>query len=452
MLLKIKQSLINYSKCDNNSNILKEINSYFKDLHKDITDVIEKQIASVRSEIRQNIRELSEDIGRDAKQQREELISNMVAILREHDNTMLNMTATFDSRMLDIQKNNEVVNANLKKTIDDNVKMLADRVRVLLMDANSLSDKTLTKLENTIKEKLDSMDRTVNEKLQSTLENRLIASFKQVGDNLESVHKGLGEMRVLATNVGDLKQLMSNVKSRGTWGEYQVDRILSDILAPSQYEKNIITKKGSKDRVEFAIKLPKKTEEGHILLPIDSKFPKEDYVKLIEAQEKCDTEKVNEYSKALENRIKHEAKKISDKYIDVPYTTNFAIMYLPTEGLFAEVLRRVDLCENLLRDYRVVVCGATTLTAFLNSLQMGFSTLTIQKKSNEIWKILNKIRPEFEKFGILIEKVSDKLKEATNAVNTMATKSRSITQKLNRVEELPEQSCDLTSIETAKIE
>jgi DNA recombination protein RmuC len=276
------------------------------------------------------------------------------------------------------------------------------------------------------------MRATVDEKLHETLEKRLGESFKLVSERLELVHKGLGEMQSLALGVGDLKKVLTNIKTRGTWGEIQLGNLLEQILASEQYVKNVVTKKGSNERVEYAVKLP----EG-VLLPIDAKFPQEDYQKLMEAQEQANPVLVEEFAKQLETRIKAEAKDIRDKYLDPPFTTDFGIMFLPIEGLYAEVLRRPGLADILQREYRVVLTGPSSLAALLNSLQMGFRTLAIQKRSSEVWTILGAVKAEFGKFGDLLEKTHKKLQEASNTIVDAAQKSRVIERRLKQVQEMP---------------
>ncbi len=317
-----------------------------------------------------------------------------------------------------------------------------------LSKLTSLNEKKLDKMSDAISEslkaiqednniKLEKMRQTVDEKLEKTLEHRLGESFKLVSERLELVHKGLGEMKTLANGVGDLKKVLTNVKTRGTWGEIQLGNLLEQILVKEQYETNVITKKGSNERVEFAVKLPGQNEIGtEVYIPIDSKFPIEDYQRLIQAQEEGNALLVEEASKQLETRIKAEAKDIRDKYIDPPNTTDFGLLFLPIEGLYAEVLRRNGLCELLQREYRVVITGPTTLTALLNSLQMGFKTVAIEKRSSEVWQLLGVVKTEFSKFGDILEKTQKKLQEASNTIDTATKKSRTIERKLNNVQVL----------------
>ncbi|ABC83688.1 DNA recombination protein RmuC [Anaeromyxobacter dehalogenans] len=286
--------------------------------------------------------------------------------------------------------------------------------------------------------RLEQMRATVDEKLQGTLEKRLGESFRLVSERLEAVQRGLGEMQTLANGVGDLKRVLANVKVRGTFGEVQLEALLEQLLAPEQLAKNVATRPGSGERVEFAIRLP-----GHdgarteVLLPIDAKFPIEDYQRLVDASERGDAARVEEASRALEVRIRGCARDIHDKYIAPPATTDFALLYLPTEGLYAEVVRRPGLTEALQRDLKVVVAGPTTLAALLNSLQMGFRTLAIQKRSSEVWQVLSAVKTEFGKFGQVIEKVDKKLQEASTTLGTVATRSRAIQRQLRDVEALP---------------
>ena len=292
--------------------------------------------------------------------------------------------------------------------------------------------------------RLNQIRETVDEKLQGTLEKRLGQSFKQVSERLEQVYRGLGEMRSLATGVGDLKKVLTNVKTRGTWGEIRLGNILEQILTPDQYDTNVATRNNSSERVEFAIKLPGPHNDiaRAVWLPIDSKFPQEDYQRLVDAQETADKASAEKWMKQLENRIKTEAKFIKEKYIAPPQTTDFGIMFLPVEGLYAEVLRRPGLCELLQREYRIVVTGPTTLAALLNSLQMGFRTLAIEKRSSEVWELLGVVKSEFGKFGDILAKTKKKLQEASHTIDKAEVRTRAITRKLQKVEEMPTDQTD----------
>lgn len=284
--------------------------------------------------------------------------------------------------------------------------------------------------------RLEEMRRTVDEKLQGTLEQRLGESFRQVSERLEQVHRGLGEMQTLAAGVGDLKRVLGNVKARGTWGEMQLAQLLEQVLTADQYRANVPTLPGSAERVEFAIRLPGSEAGAEVLLPIDAKFPREDYERLIEAADRADAEAVETAARALETRLKASARDIRDKYLHPPHTTDFAVMFLPTEGLYAEALRRPGLIDQLQREYRVVPAGPTTLAALLNSLQMGFRTLAIEKRSSEVWQLLGAVKSEFAKYGDVLDKVQKKLAEASNQIEQVAVRRRAMDRKLRQVESL----------------
>jgi DNA recombination protein RmuC len=286
--------------------------------------------------------------------------------------------------------------------------------------------------------KLEEMRKTVDEKLQNTLEQRLGQSFKLVSQQLEQVYKGLGEMQNLATGVGDLKRVLTNVKSRGTFGEVQLGAILEQVLTPEQYAQQVPVRPGSREVVDYAIRLPGGGDGEPCWLPIDAKFPREDYERLQDAQERADKEAADVAGLALERRIRLEAAAIQDKYIDPPYTTNFALMFLPTEGLFAEVLRRPGLFDSLQRDFHVTVAGPTTLMAQISSLQMGFRTLAIEKRSSEVWQVLGAVKTEFGKFGTVLDKVREKLDQARDQIDQTGVRTRQIERRLKGVEALPE--------------
>jgi DNA recombination protein RmuC len=301
----------------------------------------------------------------------------------------------------------------------------------------------LTALQTDNSAKLEAMRQTVDEKLHATLEQRLGESFKIVSERLELVHKGLGEMQSLAHGVGDLKKVLSNIKTRGNWGEVQLGNLLEQLLTPDQYAANVQTNPQTMDRVEYAIKLPGKDTDGKcVWLPIDAKFPQSDYERLVDAAENGDAETIAACSAALEAQICGEAKKIKTKYINPPNTTDFAILFLPTEGLFAEILRRPGLYNGILHDHRVVVAGPTTLSAVLSSLQMGFRTLAIEKRSSEVWQVLGAVKTEFGKFGDVLDKVHKKLQEASNTIETAQTRKRAVERTLRDVEVVTSDSTD----------
>ncbi len=300
-------------------------------------------------------------------------------------------------------------------------------------------DKQLTEMRNGNEQRLEQIRLTVSEQLQSTLEKGLADSFKVVSDRLEQVHKGLGEMGEIAASVGDLRRVLTNVKARGTWGEMQLGNLIGDILTRDQYAENVPVNPASRDFVEYAIKLPGADEEsGPVWLPIDAKYPVEDFLRLSEAADKGDAEAVETAGRSLEASIRAFAKTVASKYIAPPHTTNFAFLYLPSESLYAEVVRRPGIVEGLQRDFRVSVAGPSTLTALLNSLQMGFKTLAIQAKSAEVWKVLGAVKTEFGRFSEVLTKVKKKLEEASDQIDKTDIRTRAISRKLREVETLPE--------------
>jgi DNA recombination protein RmuC len=387
-------------------------------------DYFEKSIKGIETSLKNEISQNRLESGKSSKEAREELMNafrifsdTLVKRMADAFGNNRDMLDSFSKQLVNLTETNDKKMDIMRRTIEERIKHLQD--------------------ENA--KKLDQMRMTVDEKLQSTLEKRLGESFKLVSERLEMVHKGLGEMQTLAASVGDLKNVLTKVKPRGIWGEIQLGILLEQVLAPEQYAENVATKKRSGDRVEFAIRLPGRTGERDdtIWLPIDAKFPQEDYQRLVEAQEKANPSLAEEAAKRLESVIKNEAKTIREKYVDPPETTDFAIMYLPTEGLYAEIVRRAGLCEFLQRECRVVVAGPTTLAALLNSLQMGFRTLAIEKRSSEVWKLLGAIKTEFGRFGMLLDKAKKKIDEAGNTIGDASRKSRTIERKLKKVEELP---------------
>jgi DNA recombination protein RmuC len=317
--------------------------------------------------------------------------------------------------------------ATLARTNDEKL----DRVRATL-------DERLMLLQTENARKLDEVRQTVDERLQGTLEAKLGESFRLVSERLEQVHKGLGEMQTLASGVGDLKRVLANVKTRGTWGEIQLQQLLDQVLVPDQYAVNVLTRDGSDERVEFAIKLPGRgPNDTPVLLPIDAKFPLEDYQRVVDAAERGDPDAVETAARQLEARVRACARDIRDKYVNPPKTTDFGILFLPTEGLCAEVLRRTGLTDQLQRDFHVVPCGPTTLWALLNSLQMGFRTLAIERRSSEVWTLLGAVKTEFARFGDTLDLVQKKLGEASDKIDTARKGTRKIQRKLQDVQELP---------------
>ena len=350
---------------------------------------------------------------------------------------------------------------NMTYGIQNELKTMSDvqkrQIDTLLSEVNNLTgsnEQRLNKMRDTIEvkleaiqndnnKKLDEMRATVDEKLHESLEKRLGESFASISERLEKLYKQLGEIGSLANGVNDLKRALSNVKVRGTFGEIQLQAILDDILTKEQYDVNAVTKTGSNERVEFAIKIPAKDEsKSYIYLPIDSKFPQEDYQRLLDAEEAADKNLINECRKALITRMKSEASDIKNKYIDPPNTTDFGLLFLPTESLYAEAVKEPGFMEFMQKNYKVVITGPSTISAFLNSLQMGFRTLAIEKRSSEVWRVLGAVKTEFTKFGDMLDKTQKKLQEASNTIETASKKSKTIERKLKSVEELPVQESE----------
>jgi DNA recombination protein RmuC len=325
---------------------------------------------------------------------------------------------------------NREENANAAKSQREELTASLESVRGIV-------DLRLQELQKDNAQQIERMRATVDEKLQGTLEKRLGESFKLVSERLEKVHQGLGAMQQLASDVGGLQRVLTNVKTRGGWGEVQLGTLLEQLLTPEQFDRNVQTRDESGERVDYAIKLPGEGNGAAVWLPIDAKFPMEDYQRLITAQESGDSTLTDGAMKDLETQLRKSAKDICAKYINPPKTTDFALMFLPTEGLYAEAIRRVGLVEQVQRDCRVVFAGPTTLAALLNSLQMGFRTLAIQKRSSEVWNLLAGVKTEFAKFGDSLSKVKDKLDQAASDMDKVAVRSRAITKKLRDVEELP---------------
>jgi len=321
---------------------------------------------------------------------------------------------------------------SVRKTVEDNLA----RVRETL-------EQRLERLQQDNAAKLEQMRQTVDEKLHATLEQRLSESFKQVSDRLELVHKGLGEMQNLATGVGDLKRVLTNVKVRGTWGEVQLGSLLEQMLTPDQFAKNVATRPGSRERVEYAIRLPGRDTQEQVWLPIDAKFPLEDYERLAAAQDRADPVALEEAAKALENRVKLEARTIREKYLEPPSTTDFAILFVPTEGLYAEIGRRAGLADFVQREYRVTIAGPMNLAMIVNSLQMGFRTLAIEKRAGEVWQVLGGVRAEFGKFIDVLARTKMQLQTVANSIEAAEVRTRQIERKLKDVEALPGTQAEL---------
>ena len=386
----------------------------------EITRSISKFDETLKDEFQRNRKE-SGDV---AKASREELAANLNAFSETNKENNKSLNELVRQKFSDFSKQQ----IDIKDTIDKNLKTIRE--------------------DNS--QQLSEMRKTVDEKLQSTLEKRLGESFKQVSERLEMVHKGLGEMQNIAQGVGDLKKVLSNVKTRGVLGEYQLENILEQILTPDQYSKNVATKKGSQAHVEFAIKLPGQDHDDEVWLPVDSKFPIENYDRLLNAYEEGEKDTIEHAQKVLLKTIESFAKDISEKYIDPPHTTDFGIMFLPVESLYAEVLRHPGIFEILQRKYRITVTGPTTLSALLNSLQMGFRTLAVQKRSSEVWKTLEAVKTEFNKFSGQLEKVDDQLSKASKSLYDLRnTRTNVMTRKLKDIATLDKaEASDILEIST----
>ncbi len=385
-----------------------------------IKSLIKENNSLLREEFSTNRKEMSEAL----RDQRQELTGSLKIL----GDQLINRFEEFSKKEAEHFEKFEL---RLEKSIKSSEERL-DKIEEKI-------GKNLNDIRTNNEQKLEEMRQTVDEKLHATLEKRLGESFKQVSERLEAVHKGLGDMQNLATGVGDLKRVLTNVKTRGTWGEFQLGNLIEQILTPSQFATNVATKKNSDARVEFAIKLPGKGDKKDetVWLPIDSKFPKEDFERLMNAKEIADTREIAESRKGLKQSIKQFAKDISTKYLAPPQTTDFGIMFIPLESLYAEILSIPGLADSVQREYRITIAGPTNLLALLNSLQMGFKTLAIEKRSSEVWKLLSAVKTEFGKFGDILEKTQKKLETASNSIGEATRKTRTIERKLRNVEELP---------------
>lgn len=454
--LRIEFAASRQENADSAKNLRQELIVALQELRKMLQD----QISFLGEGQRQQFKEFTErlDALRNAliladQAQREELTRNqqvftdaLMKRIGELGDAQEKQLDRFTRTLEEMTKSSEANAKSQREELNASLKEFREVVTKAMEELRLTLDQKLERVRQTVVEQLDrvrqenqikleEMRKTVDDKLHDTLEKRLGESFKQVSDRLEQVHKGLGEMQNLATGVGDLKKVLTNVKTRGTWGEIQLGNLLEQILTPEQYVKDARPKPRSQEIVEYAIKLPGRDEDDNaVLLPIDAKFPKEDYERLVEASEKADIHGVEVAIKQLEARIKQEARNIRDKYIAPPHTTDFAILYLPIEGLYAEVLRRPGLVETLQRDYRVSIAGPTTLAALLNSLQMGFRTLAIQKRSSEVWKILAAVKKKFEAFGKTFAQVQKKIQDADKALEVAKEDTRIMGDKLKEVE------------------
>ncbi|NDP41018.1 MAG: DNA recombination protein RmuC [Rhodoferax sp.] len=396
-------------------------------------------MASVSASSERLERELRREISESARGGRQELTQNLATFQQALVAQGAQATRTQNSQIDAFGQQLTLLQKTLSDTLTTQLSGVSESNARRMIEIRETLEKQLAQLQVTNAAKLDEMRATVDEKLQSTLQTRLGESFKQVADRLEQVHKGLGEMQTLAQGVGDLKHLLTNVKTRGIFGEAQLASLLEQVLVVDQYAAQVATRPGSKNVVDFAIKLPGTSPHGEPLwLPIDAKFPNEDYERLLDAQGRADVLGAEAAGKALELRIRLEARSIADKYVEPPHTTDFAILFLPTEGLYAEVLRRPGLMQALQREHRITLAGPTTLLAMLSSLQMGFRTLALEKRSSEVWQVLGAVKTEFGKFGDVLAKVKSQTETVLKTLDSAQTRSRAMGRALKQVEALPE--------------
>lgn len=389
-------------------------------------------------------RALRRNIDESARDARLELAQNLATFQQTMMQQGAEATRTQNTQIDAFGQQLALLQKSLSDTLSTQLSSLSESNVRRMSEVRETLERQLTQLQVNNAAKLDEMRATVDEKLQSTLQARLGESFKQVADRLEQVHKGLGEMHTLAQGVGDLKHLLTNVKTRGIFGEAQLAGLLEQVFVPDQYAAQVATRPGSRNVVDFALKLPGKAESGLALwLPIDAKFPNEDYERLLDAQGRADAPAAEAAARALEQRIRLEARSIAEKYVEPPYTTDFAILFLPSEGLYAEVLRRPGLMESLQRDHRVTLAGPTTMLAMLSSLQMGFRTLALEKRSSEVWQVLGAVKTEFGKFGDVLAKVKAQTETVLKTLDSAQTRSRAMGRALKQVEALPDTQAQL---------
>ena len=405
----------------------------------------------IQFDVQQFDRGLRDEVARSAGGTRTELSNTLAAfqqtlLTQQGDvaRTQNEQIDSFRTQLAATQQHQADALQRFSQTLAEQLRALAQSNDLRLNEVRAMVEAKLSAIQADNEKKLEQMRATVDEKLHATLEQRLGESFKQVADRLEQVHRGLGEMQTLAKDVGSLNRVLNNVKSRGTFGEVQLAGLLEQVFTPDQYGVNVETVPHSGARVEFAIKLPGRREDGLPLwLPIDAKFPREDYERLLDAQERADKPEAEAAGRALEMRLRMEAKTIREKYVAPPHTTEFAILFVPTEGLYAEALRRPGLMEALQREYRVTLAGPTTLLATLTSLQMGFRTLALEKRSAEVWEVLGAVKTEFGKFGGVLARVKDQTQTVLNTIGQAETRTRQMTRALKGVESLPEDKTQL---------
>ncbi|MBE7416676.1 MAG: DNA recombination protein RmuC [Ideonella sp.] len=387
-------------------------------------------------------RELRDEIGRQAQGARSDLAVLQQAVLTHGGETARTQNEQIDALRQQLaltQQHSEAALRRFGEVLAEQLRQLTESHERRQAEMRQAVESRLQSLQEGNEKKLEQMRATVDEKLQSTLEQRLGESFKLVADRLEQVHRGLGEMQGLARDVGSLNRVLLNVKTRGTFGEVQLAALLEQVFTPEQYASQVVTRPGSSEKVDFAIRLPGRREDGAPLwLPIDAKFPRDDYERLVEAQERADRDSMEAAANAIEARLRTEARAIRSKYIAAPHTTDFAILFVPTEGLYAEALRRPGLVQALQTEHRVMLAGPTTLLATLNSLQMGFRTLAIEQRSAEVWQVLGAVKTEFGKFGDVLALTKKKLAEASRTIESAETRTRVMARQLKGVEALPD--------------
>jgi DNA recombination protein RmuC len=412
-------------------------------LERELRDEIGRQAQTTRADLgtfQQMLLAQSGDVARTQNEQIDSFRTQLATTQQAVSQTLTQATQALAGQAQGAREAQDAALRRFGEALADQLRLLAEGNERRLGEVKAVVETRLATLQEGNEKKLDQMRATVDEKLHATLEQRLGESFKQVADRLEQVHKGLGEMQTLARDVGSLNRVLTNVKTRGIYGEVQLAGLLEQVFTPDQYEANVETVPGSGARVEYAVRLPGRREDGVPLwLPIDAKFPRDDYERLIEAQERADPVAADIASKAIEARLRLEAKTIREKYIAAPHTTDFGILFVPTESLYAEALRRPGLVEGLQRDHRIMLAGPTTLLATLSSLQMGFRTLALEKRSAEVWEVLGAVKTEFEKFGGVLAKTKKKLEEASNTIGDAEVRSRAMARRLRDVEALPDQ-------------
>ncbi len=384
-------------------------------------------------------RELRREIAESSRGARQELTHTLATFQEALVKQGAEATRTQNTQIDAFAQQLTLLQKTLSDTLAVQLRNLGESNALRLGEVRATLDAQLQQLQLTNAAKLDEMRKTVDEKLQTTLEKRLGDSFKQVADRLEQVHKGLGEMQTLAQGVGDLQRVLTNVKSRGMFGEVQLEALLEQVLTTEQYAKQVETKPRSNQRVDFAIRFPGRSADGTpVWLPVDAKFPRDDYERLLDAQDRADPAAADIASRALESRIRTEARSICESYLCPPHTTDFAILFLPVESLYAEVLRRPGLMDSLQRDYRVTLAGPTTLLAMLNSLHMGFRTLALEQQASEVWKVLGAVKTEFERYGTWVEKIREQVRKASDTLDTASTRTNQMRRALKVVEALPD--------------